>query len=68
MAKTKTQQQIGYEKTMKESRKLLKQIEAKLKVMDNEQCKHSGNWGYNGSAGAVKQSLQEIYYSLKSWP
>ena len=67
MAKVKTQQQIGFNKTIQTSEKLLKQIKVKLNAMKREQAKHPGNWGYNGSAGSVKQSLQEIYDSLKSW-
>lgn len=67
MAKVKTQQQIEFDKTIQESKMLLKKIGIKLKSMKKEQTKHIGNWGYNGSVGSVKQSLQEIYDSLKSW-
>ena len=65
MAKTETQQQIGYKKTMQESRLLLKQIAEKLKALDKEQVKHPGNWGYNGTAGMIRERLKEINDSFK---
>lgn len=66
MAENENQQTIGYKKKMEENRELLRKIEEKLKAIDESQARHPGNWGYNGSAGYIKERLQEIYDSIKS--
>lgn len=66
MAKTETQQITGYKKKMEENRELLRQIGEKLNAIDESQAKHPDDWGYNGSAGYIKERLQEIYDSIKS--
>ena len=66
MAKPESQQIIGYKKKMEENRELLKRIGEKLNVLDESQAKYPGDWGYNGSAGYIKERLQEIYDSIKS--
>jgi hypothetical protein len=66
MSKNESQQSTGYKKTMEENRMLLRQITEKLKAVDESQARHPGNWGYNGTAGYIKERLQEIYVSIKS--
>lgn len=67
MAENENQQTIGYKKKMEENRELLRQIGEKLKAIDESQSRHPGDWGYNGSAGYIKEGLQEIYDSIKSF-
>ena len=53
MAENESQQTIGYKKKMEENWQLLKQIEEKLKTIDESQSRYPDDWGYNGSAGST---------------